>query len=52
MRYTYECKKCNNNCIVNKPMSESSKKEHCDKCGSLLERVYNISAIKTGDGLK
>jgi len=44
MKYEYSCK--NKYCgvktiIVNKPMSESSRKEYCEICDKELSRVYN-----------
>lgn len=38
--YKYECQDCQ---IINdivKPMSESSREEKCDKCSTILRRIY------------
>jgi len=57
MRYLYKCS--NDKCVnvgktitINKPISESSKEEFCQICGSVLVRIYSVGAIKTGDGVK
>jgi len=52
MRYLYECKKCNKTITINKPMSESSKEEHCDTCDSVIERIFVAPSIGTNDGFK
>jgi len=51
MLYPYECK--NKDCdlidkkiIIDKPMSESSREEFCEKCDSKLERVWLSTSIK------
>ena len=52
MIYLYECKNCNKEFTINKPMSESSKEERCKLCGKILDRKYTASGIKTSDGYK
>jgi len=56
MRYLYECRneKCSEylkNTTITKPISESDRPEICEKCDSLLFRVYK-TGICTGDGFK
>ena len=57
MRYNYKCvnDKCNDKdkvVVVDKPMSESNRVELCSSCTEVLNRIYSISGIKTGDGIK
>ena len=52
MVYVYKCPNCETVVEINKPIAESSRVEHCEKCNSVLNRCYNISGIKTGDGIK
>jgi hypothetical protein len=56
MKYSYKCK--NINCslrneeqIIEKPISEASRLEHCPECKEILVKMYSTS-IKTGDGFK
>jgi len=51
MKYEYECKKCNKKVSIDKPMSESSKKEYCPDCKEEMSRVFSLG-IKTSDGFK
>ena len=51
MKYIYVCDQCQKVVEIDKPMSEASKEERCE-CGEILQRVYNIMGIKTGDGTK
>ena len=51
MIYLYTCPQCNKETIIDKPMSESDRLEHC-QCGAVLKRVYNTASIKTNDGVK
>ena len=55
--YKYKC--TNNSCTItgkvkeiNKPMTESSKIEICPICNAVLQKVFSVGAIKTGDGVK
>ena len=57
MKYRYVCDNldCINlgiSSIVEKPMNESSREEHCNKCRWVLTRKYDATGIKTGDGFK
>ena len=52
MTYTYKCPKCSTTQEIQKPMSESSKPEYCEKCKTLLIRSYGNVAVVTGDGFK
>ena len=52
MTYKYECKSCEIVSLIDKPMSESGRVEICPVCKSELKRVWESSAIKTGDGMK
>ena len=52
MVYLYECKKCEKEIQVDKPMSESDCVEHCHICGSVMDRVYSAPSINTADGTK
>lgn len=51
MRYPYRCNNCGKEKVINKSMNESSRKEICE-CGAEMVRVFVVSAIKTGDGVK
>lgn len=53
MRYIYKCLECLKERAVDKPMSESSKKEFCKHCDNAdeMEKVYSFS-VKTADGFK
>ncbi len=57
MKHEYHCH--NLNCedfskvvIIDKPMSESSRYELCEKCTWDLKRIYSVTGIKTADGFK
>ena len=54
--YEYKCnnEKCTvTEVLISKPMSASSREETCDKCSSVMERVFNIAGHQTfGDGYK
>jgi len=52
MRYPYECKSCNHEKMVSKPMSERDSDEYCENCGSLMVRKMSTIAMKTADGFK
>lgn len=58
MLYEYKCtnEKCENYdkvIDIYKPMKDSSREEHCEKCEKLLERVYGVAGHQTfGDGYK
>lgn len=57
MKYLYKCTndKCSENqkeVTVDKPMSESSREEHCEVCKKSLTREYKLGGITTGDGTK
>lgn len=38
--YDYKCKKCDRVETITKPMSESSREEHCEKCGEKMQRIF------------
>ena len=57
MTYPYECR--NGDClnfevevVIDKPMAESDKVEHCEKCNAELHRIYKSFGAKTSDGYK
>jgi len=57
MWYQYKCKneKCKEFNIIKDislPMSESDKPQFCKECKQELQKVFGVSSIKTGDGLK
>jgi putative FmdB family regulatory protein len=52
MIYRYFCKVCNKETDISKPMMEASKEEKCNKCHSVLKRIYTASSVKTSDGIK
>jgi len=57
MKYLYKCvnKECTkylHSVVVDKPMAESSKVEHCKICSTVLTRDYKLGGITTGDGTK
>ena len=52
MQYKYHCEKCDKLHEVEKPMAECSKKEKCPKCGEVMQRVFEVHSIRTGDGIK
>ncbi len=52
MTYIYKCVTCNEITEVTKPMKDASKVEHCKKCKEPMNRVFDVSGIKTGDGVK
>lgn len=51
MIYVYHCSHCDKDVEIEKSMSESSRREHCE-CGEEMEKVYSLASIKTGDGVK
>ena len=50
--YDYTCPACNKASTVIKPMAQATAPEYCDcnGTGSLLERVYEASAVKVAGG--
>ena len=58
MRYSYTCE--NENCenfekeiVIDKPSSEASKDEYCEKCQEKLRRIYGCAGHATfSDGYK
>ena len=52
MKYQYACDKCKTNTMIDKPISECSRVELCEKCKSEMKRVYSVGGIKTADGIK
>lgn len=52
MTYCYECPVCKTQVLIDKPMSQSDRVEVCPDCETQLKRVWEPSAIKTGDGMK
>jgi len=52
MFYDYKCNTCNKKTTVTKPMTESSRDEKCNTCNEVMQRVYKVGGIKTGDGVK
>jgi len=52
MIYSYKCDPCKTSTTITKPMAESSREEKCNKCHSVMSRVYEVGGIKTGDGVK
>lgn len=51
MTYLYHCPHCDKEVDIEKSMNEASRKEHCE-CGEVMAKVYSLSSIKTGDGVK
>jgi len=51
MTYVYHCSHCDKTIEVEKSMSDASRKEYCE-CGAVMEKVYSLASIKTGDGVK
>lgn len=43
--YEYECKKCHERLLENRPMSEADLPKGCGRCDSQLQRVYNFGAV-------
>jgi predicted nucleic acid-binding Zn ribbon protein len=52
MIYKYKCPHCLHEINIDKPMSDSSREEHCEICEGVLERVYVSPVILTADGMK
>ncbi len=52
MTYEYRCDKCNSNLVIDKSMSDSSRKEFCKECKNKLTRIFSIPSISTSDGFK
>ena len=57
MKYLYKCENdsCSNlnkEITIDKPIADSSKEEYCTICKESLTRIYAISSIVTGDGVK
>ena len=57
MMYPYECKNkdckdCKVEVTVSKPMMESSREEKCEKCDSIMERIFKPFAMRSADGFK
>lgn len=52
MTYVYKCEHCGKEITINKPMSESDRKEFCEICENELKRIYTAGSILTGDGFK
>jgi putative FmdB family regulatory protein len=44
--YDYKCSKCEHAKEVNKPISEASTIELCDKCGSEMSKGYGTFGIQ------
>lgn len=51
MTYEYICNNCKTTELITKPINEASRIEKC-KCGKEMKRVYDVSSIRTGDGIK
>lgn len=48
-----DCSEFNKSVSISKPMVESSREEHCEKCKEELKRVFSLSGHATfGDGYK
>lgn len=39
-KYNYKCTECNVISTIEKGMKESTRIEHCDRCNTVLERVF------------
>lgn len=52
MKYTYRCTHCEKKTIIDKPMTQSDRVEHCEICESELKRIYESPSVKTNDGVK
>ena len=52
MVYDYFCKTCDKVVEVNKLAKDSSREEKCPECKKPMDRVFGVSMIRTGDGLK
>jgi putative FmdB family regulatory protein len=52
MLYPYKCNNCGNEAVIEKPMADSNRDEVCDKCGTIMQRVFKLFGIKTSDGIK
>ena len=51
MTYVYHCSHCYKTVEVKKEMKDALKREYCE-CGKEMGKVYKLSSIKTGDGVK
>ena len=52
MRYLHKCPHCKIEVIIEKPINESNRVEHCAICKNELKRVYEAKSIATADGFK
>jgi putative FmdB family regulatory protein len=43
--YEYECKKCSERLLEERPMSEADLPKGCERCGSQLKRIYNFGSV-------
>lgn len=44
--YMYTCENCQNIVDRNKPMSEATNEETCEKCGGLMRRMYTPPGVQ------
>lgn len=51
MYYPYKCSACDNEAVIEKPMADCNRDEACEKCGSIMTRVFKLFGIKTADGV-
>ena len=51
MKYDYECPRCGDKRIIERPMAEDEGTYICDHCDTELKRDYGIPAFIPTDGM-